>query len=618
MSVLYTLLAGLLLLLFLLRQRFPFLWQDARFILTAMGHTMAYERKAKRKPNFTFLETFKEQVQRFPRKPFLVYEGETYTYSRMDRLSNQAARALLEHSGLVPGGCAAVFMGNSPAYVWIWLALCKIGCSMACLNYNIRGKFLLHCFNCSGANVLISSADLIAAVEGIEPSLSEKVKIFSLSTESTAPRVQSLLDKVEASSDQPLPDSLLSGVTDKSIAAYIFTSGTTGLPKAVNINHRMVCIASSMLAMCGATSNDIIYTPLPLYHISAFLLGLHGCLALGATCVLRSKFSASHFWEDCRKYRVTVIQYVGETLRYLCNTPERPNDRDHIVRLAVGNGLRPEVWTEFLRRFGPIHIYEFYGATEGITGLLNYTRKVGAIGRVNVFHKMLAPYELVQYDVDKDEPVRDASGRCIKVPRGETGLFVSKITKHSKFRGYAGDKRSTEKKILKDVFSKGDLYFNSGDLLMFDQEGFVFFQDRVGDTFRWKGENVSTREVEAALAGYDIVEEANVYGVSVPGHEGRIGMASIQLKVGQCFDGKKMYDHVRDCLPRYAAPQFIRLQGEIETTGTYKQRKGNLVKEGFDPTVIKDPLYYMDDKGACYVSMTQDIFDSIQQRRVKL
>ncbi|OPJ87051.1 hypothetical protein AV530_018591 [Patagioenas fasciata monilis] len=211
---------------------------------------------------------------------------------------------------------------------------------------------------------------------------------------------------------------------------------------------------------------------------------LYGAEERGATCVLRTKFSASQFWDDCRRYNVTVIQYVGELMRYLCNAPKRPDDREHGVRMALGNGMRADVWREFLRRFGPIAIWEFYGATEGNTGFINYTGKIGAVGRSNVFLKRFTPYELIEYNVEEDEPVRDERGLCIPVRPGDTGLLVIKITKSTPFHGYMGDAQKTEKKILRDVLVKGDAYFNSGDLLMIDREGFVYFQDRVGDTFR--------------------------------------------------------------------------------------------------------------------------------------
>ncbi|NWH20501.1 S27A2 synthetase, partial [Grus americana] len=348
--------------------------------------------------------------------------------------------------------------------------------------------------------------------------------------------------------------------------------------------------------LCGLRPDDIIYTTLPLYHSAGLLIGLGGCFEVGATCVLRAKFSASQFWDDCRRYNISVIQYVGELMRYLCNTPKRDNDREHGVRLALGNGLRAEVWKDFLQRFGPISIWEFYGATEGNAGFINYTGKIGAVGRANMFLKSFAPFELIKYNVEDDEPVRDEQGLCIRVRPGETGLLVIKITKNTPFHGYAGDSQKTEKKVLRDVLVKGDAFFNSGDLLMIDHERFVYFQDRVGDTFRWKGENVATTEVEATLAMVNFIQEVNVYGVSVPGCEGRCGMAAIRLKPGASFEGKDLYAFTGDTLPSYAAPRFVRIQDALEITGTFKQCKGNLVKEGFDLNVIKDPLFFRDDK----------------------
>ncbi|NXN33915.1 S27A2 synthetase, partial [Nycticryphes semicollaris] len=348
--------------------------------------------------------------------------------------------------------------------------------------------------------------------------------------------------------------------------------------------------------LCGLRPDDVIYTTLPLYHSAGLLIGVGGCFEVGATCVLRSKFSASQFWDDCRRYNVSVIQYVGELMRYLCNTPKRPNDREHGVRMALGNGLRAEVWKEFLQRFGPISIWEFYGATEGNAGFINYTGKIGAVGRANVFLKAFAPFELIKYNVEDDEPVRDERGLCIRVGPGETGLLVIKITKNTPFHGYAGDSQKTEKKVLRDVLVKGDAFFNSGDLLMIDHERFVYFQDRVGDTFRWKGENVATTEVEATLAMVDFIQEVNVYGVAVPGCEGRCGMAAIRLKTGATFRGQDLYNFTGDTLPAYAAPRFVRIQDALEVTGTFKQCKGNLVKEGFHPDVVKDPVFFRDDK----------------------
>ncbi|XP_036128596.1 very long-chain acyl-CoA synthetase isoform X2 [Molossus molossus] len=566
LSAIYTALAGLLLLPLLVNLCCPYFFQDTSYFLRLAGLARQVRSYGQRRPARTILHLFLERARRAPHKPFLLFGDETLTYAQVDRRSNQVARALRDHLGLRQGDCVAVFMGNEPAYVWLWLGLAKLGCAMACLNYNIRAKSLLHCFQCCGAKVLLASPELQAAVEEVLPSLKkDDVSIYYVSRTSNTDGVDSFLDKVDEVSTEPVPESWRSEVTFSTPALYIYTSGTTG-----------------------------------------------------ATIVLRNKFSASQFWDDCRKYNITVIQYIGELLRYLCNTPQKPSDRDHKVRVALGNGLRGDVWREFVKRFGDIHIYEFYASTEGNVGFMNYTRKIGAVGRVNYLHRKVISYELIKYDVEKDEPVRDGNGYCIKVPKGEVGLLVCKITQLTPFSGYAGGKTQTEKKKLRDVFKKGDIYFNSGDLLMIDHEDFIYFHDRVGDTFRWKGENVATTEVSDILGLVDFVQEVNVYGVPVPGHEGRIGMASIKMKKDHEFDGKKLFKHVADYLPGYARPRFLRIQDNIEITGTFKHRKVTLVEEGFNLAVIKDALYFLDDKVEMYVPLTEDIYNAINAETLKL
>ncbi|KAM9168521.1 long-chain fatty acid transport protein 2-like [Mergus octosetaceus] len=612
--------AGLLLLLLLLRDRlFPFLWADLGAFLALGGAAARCRRRLSRRPAITLLEVFQEHARRQPHRPLLLFQDEVYTYRDVEQRSSRAAHVFSQRLGLQPGQTVAVFLPNEPTYVWTWLALAKLGCSMACLNYNVRGQALLHALAAAQATFVLASPELQDALEEVLPDLQrDGIKVFYLSSTSPTPGVEALLPAIEAASDKPLPSHYRASITANSKAIYIYTSGTTGLPKAAVITELKLMMVASLGRICGIRGTDHIYTTLPLYHSAGLLIGVGGCLEIGATCVLRSKFSASQFWDDCRRYNITVIQYVGELMRYLCNTPKRDNDQKHGVRLAVGNGLRAEVWKEFLQRFGPISIWEFYGATEGNAGFINYTGKIGAVGRANPFLKSFAPFELIKYNVEEDEPVRDERGLCIRVRPGETGLLVIKITKNTPFYGYAGDSKKTEKKILRDVLVKGDAFFNSGDLLMMDHEKFVYFQDRVGDTFRWKGENVATTEVEATLAMVNFIQEVNVYGVSVPGCEGKCGMAAIRLKPGMSFEGENLYAFSKETLPTYAAPRFVRIQEALEITGTFKQCKGNLVREGFDPNIIKDPLFFRDEKKKSYVPMNTDIYAAIQEAKINL
>ncbi|KAM4747061.1 long-chain fatty acid transport protein 2-like [Rhinophrynus dorsalis] len=619
MSALQTLLLGLPLLWLLKRIFVPYLWQDLHFFIRFFGYVRKVQRYMRSSPPSTLVDIFLNQVSIKPQQNFILYQDQTYTYQQIDLKSNQLAWTLKHYAKLKQGDCVALFIGNEPAYIWIWLGLAKLGCPMACMNYNIRAKSFLHCFRASGAKVLIAAPELKNALEEVLSALTkEDVQVFYLSRESPTKGVDSLLDKVDVASDQHVPRCHRSDVTSRSPALYIYTSGTTGLPKAAIISQGRLLMSSLLSTMAGITSRDVVYIPLPLYHSAGLMIGVRGCIQQGACCVLRNKFSVSQFWNDCRKYNVTAFQYIGELLRYLCNTPKNDSDKDHGVRLALGNGLRPDIWKEFIHRFGDIKIFEFYAATEGNAAFCNYIGKVGSIGRFSFLQKLVRPFELIKYDVETEEPVRDTSGHCIRVSRGETGLLVAKITELTPFAGYAGEEAQTEKKKLRNVFRKGDLYFNSGDLLMIDKEGFIYFQDRVGDTFRWKGENVATTEVADIVGMADFIEETNAFGVPVPYHEGRIGMVSIKLKEDKEFDGEKLYSIVMDYLPNYARPRFVRIQDTIETTGTYKQRKVGLVKDGFSPLTIKDPLYFLDEIERRYKPMNIEIYNDIIYKKLKL
>ncbi|XP_041645335.1 very long-chain acyl-CoA synthetase-like [Cheilinus undulatus] len=613
--ILFTLLAVLPLLLY---WRNPYIFYDLRYAITAIKIGVNMGKFKRKKPLYTVLDSFLDKVSRQPHKKFILFEDTSYTYSQADKESNKVARALTTHAQLKEGDTVAMFLGNEPQFVWVWLALAKLGCIASLLNCNIRSRSLLHCFSCCEAKVLVAGADLKGAVEEVLPSLKQQgVRVFILSEDCDVEGIEPLSDKIQKASDEPLSPHLRANIDFKSRALYIYTSGTTGLPKAAVINHERLWMATFFQSMAGVGADDIVYIYLPLYHSAGLLMGLCGSIEKGLTVVLRRKFSASQFWNDCRKYNVTVIQYIGEIMRYLCSTPKRDNDRDHKVRLAMGNGIRADTWVEFLQRFGDIRICEVYGATEGNVGFVNYVGKVGAIGKEHFLHKMSCKYALIRYDTEKEEPVKDSRGFCIEVPRGETGLLVAKIGSTAPFSGYAKNQQQTEKKKLKDVFVKGDLYFNSGDLLRIDDEGFVYFQDRIGDTFRWKGENVATTEVADHLLVVECIEEANVYGVKVPGHEGRIGMAALRLKENMDFDGKATYQQVKHYLPSYARPRFIRIQNALELTGTFKQMKVKLAEEGFNPAVIKDPMFYLEDNKG-YVPMTQEMFDAIAEGRTRL
>ncbi|KAI7793088.1 long-chain fatty acid transport protein 6 [Triplophysa rosa] len=589
---------------------FPYFWRDARYLMKLIRYGARLELYKQTAKVVTVVDRFVERARRTPHKPFVIYDGVTHTYGEIDARSNRVARVF--ERAVRKGDTVALLMSNEADFISVWFGFSKLGCAVAFLNTNIRSRSLLHCFNCCGARLLVVGKDVLDTLEDILPSLQEdNITVWCMKPQSSLPGVHSLPEKIQQVSDEPLSSDLRSVSCLKTPTLYIFTSGTTGLPKAAVITHLQSLKAAGGFWAYGGTEDDIIYTPLPLYHSAASLVGIGGTIELGATCVLKKKFSASQFWSDCRKHNVTIIQYIGELCRYLCNQPVVENEKDHRVRMGVGNGLRQDVWREFHRRFGEIPMCEIYGSTEGNLCFMNHIGKIGAVGRSNFFYKMLFKYVLVKYDMIRDEPVRDQKGFCIHVATGETGLLLSKICSQSPFFGYAGSKQLTEKKILRDVFVKGDAYFNTGDLMAEDEDNFICFKDRVGDTFRWKGENVATTEVTETLGQVDFIQEVNVYGVHVPGQEGRAGMAAVVLRPECTFDGRKLFDLVMRELPSYARPLFIRLQESMEMTSTFKQQKFSLVQSGFNPSDVSDPLYVLDSTERCFIPLSSCVYDTI-------
>ncbi|XP_060550256.1 long-chain fatty acid transport protein 3 isoform X1 [Pantherophis guttatus] len=551
-------------------------------------------------------------------RPFLRFEGRSFSYGRAERESNRLGQAL-RAAGL-GGRTAALLAGNEPFFVWAWIGLAKLGARPAFLGTALRPAALLHCLRACRARALLASHELFGAVEPILPSLKEMgIGVWVMGKGPYPPGVISLEDLLEEASEEPLPYELSTPRHLMDTCLYIFTSGTTGLPKAARVSHLKTILCLGFYKLVGACSSDVIYLTLPLYHMSGSLLGILGSFGLGATCVLKKKFSASQFWPDCRTHGVTVFQYIGELCRYLVNQPQSPADREHSLRMAVGSGMRPDVWREFLRRFGNIKVVETYGMTEGNATLFNYTSTVGAVGRGSWIYKCFSPFELVCFDAVQGGPLRDeATGRCQRVDIGEPGLLISPVTSRNPFLGYAGGRELSEAKLLRGVFANGDIYFNSGDLMVQDAKGFISFWDRTGDTYRWKGENVATTEVGETLNTLESLREVMVYGVTVPGHDGRAGMATLVLQPDAKFDGPQIYHHVAELLPPYAWPRFLRLQEQLEMTETFKQKRFRLVEEGFDPGRVSDPLFVLDITARTYIPLTPDVWTKIAVGELRL
>ncbi|VVC40326.1 Hypothetical protein CINCED_3A021573 [Cinara cedri] len=393
---------------------------------------------------------------------------------------------------------------------------------------------------------------------------------------------------------------------------YIYTSGTTGMPKAaIMTQSRAIYMAMGAKHIAGITEHDVVYTPLPLYHTAGGILGVSSVLLGGSTCVIRSKFSASKYWSDCLKYECTVAQYIGEMCRYCLASPPSIADNTHQVRLIIGNGLRPQIWEDFTKRFNIKKVAEFYGATEGNANMMNTTNKVGAVGFIPFIGEPFYPVTLIRVNPETNEPIRGKNNLCIKCKAGEPGLLVGKIRKttENSFSGYV-EKSASEKKIIRDVFHKGDQAFNSGDVLIRDEHNFYYFKDRTGDTFRWKGENVSTSEVEAAISNIVKLKDCIVYGVEIPNTEGKAGMVAIVDQTGD-IDFEYLCSEMNKSLPVYARPLFLRVvKTPVSLTGTFKLKKNDLQNDGYDLTKLStDSLYF--NEGNKFIPYTQELHEKI-------
>ena len=559
-------------------------------------------------------DDFEAVVDKYPNNVAWRFEGNLTTYAEMDALANKTANWALG-LGLQPGDAVALFMENRPEYVSFWYGLAKIGVVVGLINHNLTDKALAHCVNIADAKLILTGAEQDDGIRSAEGLFEGDPKIWSYGGKEGNDLVGAL---ASASEDRPARKHR-EQLRGKDLCLYVYTSGTTGLPKAARLTQaRTQGMMRSFIGTNKITSRDRVYITLPLYHGTGGLCGVGQALMTGASVILRRKFSASQFWDDASDYGATTIVYIGELCRYLVNSPPHPKERAHKIRTGFGNGLRPDIWEEFLTRFNIPHVCEFYGSTEGNVSFLGFDGKVGAVGRIPSYleKSVFGHIAFVKFDIVEEEPIRGNDGFCIKALPGEPGEALGKVGDESRtrFEGY-NDEAATQKKIMRDVFEKGDMWFRTGDLMSKDEDGYVYFIDRIGDTFRWKGENVSTNEVAEYVAKAPGISTANVYGVSVPGTDGRAGMAAITTNGDVDFD--TLYGWLGENLPKYAVPLFIRIQKEAETTGTFKYRKVELVEEGFDPETVSEPIWYYDPASNKYEPLTPDAHETIRSGAVK-
>ncbi len=561
---------------------------------------------------------FQQQAIKQPSAHFLSFENERYNYGEFNLWVNRLAFTL-KAQGINKGDCVGVMLENRPALIALVLAVNKIGAIAGMLNHKQKENVLAHSLNLIQPKLLVVGEECLAAMASAQPHLdgwdNAEVAHFYIPDQTASDpalrqRYTNLLTLSATAPDQNPVESGTMTLADE--CYYVFTSGTTGLPKAApmtNLRWYKAGVGFGKMSM-GLKSSDTLYCCLPLYHNTALAIGLSCVLTTGASMALARKFSVSNFWQDIRQYNATSFVYIGEVCRYLLNMPAQFNDREHSIRVMVGNGLRAEIWDEFQQRFGISRICELYGASEGNIGFVNAFNLKRTVG----FSPM--HFRVVGFDVDSEVPIVGANGYMQQVNKGEVGLLLSEVSKKAPFDGYT-KKEANEDKLLRNVFKPGDCWFNTGDLVRVQGFRHVAFVDRVGDTFRWKAENVATTEVEAEIHSFQDIVEAVVYGVKVPNTDGRAGMASLIIEQGRRFDPSEFYQHIKRKLPDYAVPLFVRLSQYHETTTTFKVKKTELKKESFRQAHPEDTIFVLIDRALGYEPLNAKILADIESGNIR-
>jgi fatty-acyl-CoA synthase len=569
-------------------------------------------------PTRVFPIVVEELAERFGATSALLSERECMTFCDLAGRSNRYARWALGQ-GLAAGEVVCLFMPNRPEYLAAWIGITSVGGVVALLNTNLIGSALAHCIEIAAPKHVIVASELMEAFATTQPYLKTKAKVWVHGEGySKFPRIDS---ELETHSSGKLTEDERRPITINDRALLIYTSGTTGLPKAANVSHYRVMMWSHWFAgMLDMRSTDRVFSCLPMYHSVGGVVAPGAVLLNGGSAVIREKFSATQFWDDIVRWNCTMFQYIGELCRYLLYSAPHPLEKNHNIRACCGNGLRPDVWSGFKTRFRIPQILEFYAATEGNVSIYNVEGKQGAIGRIPSFLAHRFPLALVTFNCETEMPIRDDRGFCIRCKTNEVGEAISKISSDlrefgSRFEGYS-DKRESERKILRDVFEKGDTWFRTGDLMRQDKGGYFYFVDRIGDTFRWKGENVASSEVSEAITAFPGIQESNVYGVEVPRRDGRAGMAAVV--VGDSVDLAAFRDHLIKTLPGYAQPLFLRICEKLETTATFKQKKADLVQLAYDPSKTNDAIYFNDPEQRAFVRLDKMVYDQIQSGQVPI
>ena len=565
--------------------------------------------------NASLAHSFEETTVKFGSNNFIFFEDEIWTYSQTNEAANILANKLI-NDGVAHGDKVVLFMENRPDYIISILALNKIGAIGVLINTSLTRNPLVHCINSSDSKKCIVGAELASPLEEVrgEISIKDKSDIYwvkdgdDYECPEWASNLKQLLDTTQSNNL-----SITDNVTAKDTAFYIFTSGTTGVPKAALFPNAKIIAASVNISKGGyrIDSSDCMYNCLPLYHSTGLMLGLCACVQVGAATFIRRKFSASAFWKEAKKFNTTAFVYVGELCRYLSFQDPSDEEVNNPVSKMVGNGLRPDLWDCFRNRFGVERIIEIYGASEGNALFMNLLNKDETIGMTN------AHVGIFEYDVAEDKLVKDQNNKYIEVDEYQPGLLLVEIGPNAIYNGYT-DKKASEEKVISNVLVEGDRWFNTGDLVKTMDIGFSLgrkhyqFVDRVGDTFRWKSENVSTNEVAEILNTFEHVNMANVYGVKVPKSEGRAGMVAFNCALDD-FNWEEFSSFVSQKLPSYAQPIFVRIIEELETTGTFKLKKNDLREEAYHLDKVKGNQIFIKKPGQnSYVPLDKEYYQVIE------
>jgi fatty-acyl-CoA synthase len=559
--------------------------------------------------SYTVTDRLEERAAQQPGHPFLVYEGQTISYAEVNRQANRFAH-FAASLGLRKGDVAALLMENRPEFLYLWFGLAKIGCISALINTQIGGEALRHALATTASQKLFVGAECLERLTSA-PGIPGQLDTYVMA-DGAAKSVPDgciaiephLIGQPDGNPDPARRD----GVIGQSTLCLVFTSGTTGLPKAARITHaRWLGVGEGWCDFLGLGPEDGFYCVLPLYHVAALMSLLSNAMAAGGRVVLRRRFSTSRFWRDIREHGITVAQYSGEMCRYLFSQPPTPDDHNHRLRVMTGSGLSPSIWRAFKERFGVSQMIEGYGGTEINVGMMNIDDRIGSCGRIPFRDRSNA--RLVKYDRETASHIRNPDGTLIECGPDEVGEMLGMILNlpgitGGRFDGYT-DAGATEKKILRNAFQPGDAWFRTGDLFRRDEDDYYYFVDRVGDTYRWKSENVSTTEVANVLAEYPGVETITVYGVPIAGQEGRAGMATVVMQPGKRLDPAAFHKLAAARLPGYAMPVFVRTRSNADITATFKLRKVDLQKLGY-ASEAGDEVFVADAAAGRYVAATTD------------